>query len=122
MLEKPCFASDRVLVMQILQVQAVQGVLDVETLDTLLTEKLSTVDIASLVGDESACFWLLFKSCFELVSNTLCHDFLINADTLSLNLASSLVHGLQPQYLQCRLTRHCAQGLILQQQQQSRML
>lgn len=67
MMDEPVFVSDRVRVMQILQVQTVQMVLDISTVEALVTKRLGNVEIASLVGDESACFWHLFKSCFELV-------------------------------------------------------
>lgn len=67
MMEVPCYLSDRNLLMQILQVQAVQGVLDLATVNSLLIEKLSKVDVISLSNDEPVHFWHLFKTCFELV-------------------------------------------------------
>ena len=70
LLEQPSYMSDRILVMQILHVQAVQGLLSTQVMHLLLTDKLSKINVASWNADEPAYFWRLFKTCFELVSST----------------------------------------------------
>ena len=73
--------SDRILVMQIVHVQAVQGLLSTEVMHLLLTDKLSKINVASWTADEPAYFWRLFVTCFELVSS---------AETTDLDNASDL--------------------------------